>query len=147
MLLSRGRSRGTIPIVEDSKILCQALAEGVANSELRMQDGYQVVMAFTFEDALSVLRRELVSVLVTDIFMPGLGGIEGIQMIRKDWPSVPILAISAGFQCMASDKTLSAATKVGADATLPKPFDQAELVDSIRSLLVVEPTSLAQAIA
>ena len=59
--------------------------------------------------------------------MPGIGGIEGIQLLKEKCPAIRIIAMTAGRADMPSEKTLKAATKVGADAVMTKPVTRDEL--------------------
>ncbi len=70
--------------------------------------------------------------------MPGMGGIEGIVRIKKNWPDIKIIAISAGYEGMDKEKTLKAAALRGADRVLPKPFSEEELTGVIGELLTEE---------
>ena len=79
------------------------------------------------EDALRDFDRIKFDLVVTDIFMAGMGGIEGIQRMREIRPDVKILATSAGYSEMSPGAALKAAEKIGADAILPKPFALDEL--------------------
>jgi CheY-like chemotaxis protein len=59
--------------------------------------------------------------------MGGMGGIEGIARIAAMRQKLPIIAISGGHQDTTTEKTLRAATKVGASAVLAKPFTADDL--------------------
>ncbi|GGZ37458.1 MULTISPECIES: response regulator [Asticcacaulis] len=100
--------------------------------------GYRVSEAASMEEALERVDIAHVDVVITDIFMPGMGGLEGINIIRSQWPEVHVIAMSAGAELEQLDcmKALSAARKIGATAQLPKPFtasDLTMLVDAVLS--------------
>jgi DNA-binding response OmpR family regulator len=88
-------------------------------------------MSLNMEDALTDFVRLDYGLVVTDIFMAGMGGIEGIQKMRALRPKVKILATSAGYSEMTSDAALKAAEMIGADAILPKPFS----IDDLRAVV------------
>jgi DNA-binding response OmpR family regulator len=96
---------------------------------------YTVVTAQVMEDALIGFDTARYDLVLTDIFMPGMDGIEGIRRLRQAWPEIKIVAMSAGFSEMSSGSALRAATKIGADAVLPKPFALDDLRDTIARVL------------
>jgi len=85
--------------------------------------GYLAALSSSAEEAIKRLEKQQCDVVITDIFMPGMGGIEGIKAIRQIAPNVKIIAVSGGFSDMPSNDALLAAQKLGADATLAKPFE------------------------
>lgn len=101
-------------------------------------EGFQVVSAARMEAALLEFDKLAYDLVITDIFMAGMGGIEGIKTLRRAQPSIKILAISGGHSGMAPDEVLKAASKLGADAVLAKPFELEHLVRTVRRLLAVE---------
>ena len=97
--------------------------------------GYQVVVSFAMEAALGQFEHMNYDLVITDIFMNGMGGIEGIQRIRSMQPNTKIIAISGGYASMTPEQTLQAASKIGADAALAKPFTVEELEQAVSGLL------------
>ena len=69
--------------------------------------------------------------ILTDIIMPDMDGLETIQYIRATRPEIPLIAMSAGTNA----GYLTLATRMGALAVLQKPFTQATLFETIASLL------------
>lgn len=72
-------------------------------------------------------------IVITDIIMPKQEGLETIIRIRKDHPSVKLIAISGGGRSKAMD-FLQLAERLGADAVLPKPLNVDELERIVRKL-------------
>ena len=97
--------------------------------------GYQVVVSFAMEAALGQFEHMNYDLVITDIFMNGMGGIEGIQRIRSMQPNTKIIAISGGYASMTPEQTLQAASKIGADTALAKPFTTEELEQAVSGLL------------
>lgn len=97
--------------------------------------GFQVVVSFAMEDALKNFGRMNYDLIITDIFMKGMGGIEGIQKIRSMQPDTKIIAISGGYASMSPHQTLQAASKIGADVALAKPFGMDELEQTVSGLM------------
>jgi DNA-binding response OmpR family regulator len=81
---------------------------------------------------MELFRLNTPALVITDIVMPNQEGIETIHQIRKEKPNTRILAISGS---NASVDYLGIAEKLGADASLAKPFRSAELLSCVASLL------------
>jgi CheY-like chemotaxis protein len=92
--------------------------------------GFEVVLASDGLDGLAEFRRQRVDLVITDIVMPDMEGIETIRQIRDLEPSVPILAISGGGRGVSLDY-LHMAQQLGATATLSKPFEADELLVAV----------------
>ncbi len=118
-----------ILIIDDSSTIRTLLAD------ILSRNGFQTLIAGTMELALQDAERKEFDLAIIDIFMPGMGGIEGISKIRECSPDVKILAISAGYGDMDKMKALQAASMQGADMTLAKPFEEEELLAAINGLL------------
>ncbi|GAA4607759.1 two-component system chemotaxis response regulator CheY [Actinoplanes octamycinicus] len=88
--------------------------------------GHQVVEAGNGAIALDVLRKTRPDLVVTDVMMPVMDGIELIDRLRADpaTATIPILAVSSHWHLAA-----------GADAALGKPYDRADLVAAAERLL------------
>jgi CheY-like chemotaxis protein len=93
--------------------------------------GYEVETAADGAAALRMQKARPCDVLITDIFMPGIEGIETIAEFKATWPAVRVIAMSGGGERTKSDY-LAAALQIGADATLYKPFSPATLVAALR---------------
>lgn len=96
--------------------------------------GHEVVEAGNGLEGLALLEDGGIDVVVTDIIMPDMEGIETILRIRKRWPEMPVVAISGGGSGEPS-QALRPASRLGAHATLRKPFRPAALGELIESLL------------
>lgn len=100
-------------------------------------DDYDVTVTHRAELGLKGLAREGYQLVITDIFMDGMGGLELIEMVTAKLPNVRILAISGGFRNMTSEDTLDAAAKIGADAVLAKPIDAEQILSKVTELLEI----------
>ncbi len=94
------------------------------------QEGYKVLKAYNGREALDVLKKEDVHLIVLDLMMPEMDGIHTMMEIRKT-SSIPIIVLSAKSQD--SDKILG--LNVGADDYVTKPFNPLELVARVKSQL------------
>jgi len=96
--------------------------------------GHAVTEAVNGNEGLSALGRAPFDLLVLDIIMPEKEGLETIMAVRKNGNAIKILAISGGGRSQSLD-FLPAAAKLGADATLKKPFTNAQLEQTVSRLL------------
>ena len=104
-------------------------------SRVFRKNGYDVAVARSAEDGIAKFEEQGFDLVITDIFMEGMGGIAGIGRIREAHPDVMIIAMSAGYSDMSAEKALTTAKEVGADAVLPKPFALADLMVTVSRLL------------
>ncbi|MBR4026668.1 MAG: response regulator transcription factor [Lachnospiraceae bacterium] len=95
-----------------------------------LQEGYEIEKAYDGEEAISVLQRENIDLLIIDVMMPKLDGIRATLQIRKE-SNIPIIILSAKTQDV--DKILG--LNVGADDYMTKPFNPLELVARVKSQL------------
>lgn len=96
--------------------------------------GHEVVQAGNGGDGLDRLAEAAFDLVVTDIIMPDVEGIETIMRIRREYPGMPVIAISGGGSREPS-QALRPAMRLGADGILRKPFRPAELGAMIDDLL------------
>lgn len=89
--------------------------------------GFETAKALSGKEALALQRTAPADVLITDILMPDVDGMEIIDEFRKRWPQVRIIAMSGGGEMVRGDY-LSVATQIGADVTLRKPVDPEQLL-------------------
>ena len=94
------------------------------------QEGYEVLKANDGEEAVKLLQKETVDLLVIDVMMPKLDGIRATLKIRED-NNMPIIILSAKSED--ADKILG--LNVGADDYVTKPFNPLELVARVKSQL------------
>jgi len=87
------------------------------------REGYEVTTAADGEQALAVLHKTPVHVVVTDLVMPRVGGMELLRRVTADFPDVPVILITAH----GSVDSAVAALKAGAFDYITKPFEQEEL--------------------
>ena len=94
------------------------------------QDGHQVLEAYDGIEAVEILKKESVDLLIMDIMMPRLDGIRATLKIRE-YSSIPIIILSAKSED--ADKILG--LNIGADDYVTKPFNPLELVARVKSQL------------
>ena len=96
------------------------------------ENGYLPVVMENVEAALSL--NTPIHRIIIDIFMPGMGGIDGIAKIRELWPDAKIIAISGGYMGKSQEDALEASKIVGANSVLPKPFTGEVLLETLANL-------------
>lgn len=94
------------------------------------QDGYHIFKAYDGEQAIELLKREEIHLLIMDIMMPRLDGIRATLKIRE-YSSIPIIMLSAKSED--TDKILG--LNIGADDYITKPFNPLELAARVKSNL------------
>ncbi len=108
--------------------------------------GYSVRSVDNASTALTELRADRADVVITDIIMPKINGVEAIDTIRKEFPSVRIIAISGGgnfgvaaYQpnAITTSAYLAAAERAGAHMILTKPFESKDLIQALEQVLGV----------
>jgi DNA-binding response OmpR family regulator len=119
-----------ILVIDDDEplrsVLCRALERA----------GYDALEAADGRAALEVLRLQdgRVDVIVTDIVMPDMEGIELIMSLRKTHPSLPVIAMSGGGRS-SPHGYLQIARGAGAVSVLAKPFEIQTLLTTVKALL------------
>ena len=94
------------------------------------QEGFQVDEASTGEDALEMLRQQQPDIILLDVLMPGLGGVETCRRIREQ-STVPIIMLTA----LGRDEDIVSGLEAGADDYCTKPVSLVQLVARIRAQL------------
>lgn len=116
--------KDTILVVDDEKEIRNLIEIYLLN------DGYNVIKAKDGQEALYILKKENIHLMVLDIMMPKMDGIEVCRRVRESL-NIPILMLSAKSEDM--DKIQGIMT--GADDYLTKPFNPLELTVRIKALL------------
>ena len=101
-------------------------------------EGFDVVVAEDGRSGIAAIQSYSFDVVIVDIFMPGMDGLETIRLFNKHAPSVPVIAIS-GFlfrnSSIPAPDFLSMATKLGAAYSLHKPFRPKDLLRVVEACL------------
>lgn len=117
-----------ILIADDEEGLRDIFAESLKLS------GYRVSTAENGAAALRVLGAEAVDLLLTDILMPDVDGIELIMQARRSHPELKVIAMSGGGRT-AAEVLINIARRLGVHATLEKPFDLPTLLAKIEEFV------------
>jgi putative two-component system response regulator len=99
--------------------------------EILERAGYETIGAETAEQALSLLEEQDVSLVVSDIVMPGLTGLELLEEVRARRPSLPVILVTGA----GTYENLSEAVTRGANGLVIKPFSHADLQNAVAGAL------------
>ncbi len=105
-------------LIVDDEILVASVLQDVLKHQ-----GYAVELASGGEAGLKALRRERADLILLDINMPGMNGLEVLKLVTEQYPDLPVVMVTA----LTDDTALSTAMRDGAYAWLAKPFDINEL--------------------
>lgn len=109
-------------VVDDDSLIREMLVRVLSRA------GYEVTSAANGKEALASFEAQPVDLVITDICMPELDGLETIAELRRKAPDLRIIAIS---DAAGPGSYLRAAESFGATRTLAKPFDSQQLLDTI----------------
>jgi GAF domain-containing protein/class 3 adenylate cyclase/ActR/RegA family two-component response regulator len=103
-------------------------------------NGYRVHIARNGDEGFRVAQQVMPSLIVTDLMMPLVTGLEMIAMIRQEskLKGIPIILLTAKID----EETRISGTELGADAYLAKPFNDRELLAEVRNLLSLKENEL-----
>lgn len=111
-------------LVEDEKQLSEALSQILINNK------YSVDAVYDGDNGLEYALTDIYDVIILDIMLPKLNGLEILQKLRKESISTPILLLTA--KDSVDDKVTG--LDLGADDYLPKPFEPKELLARLRAI-------------
>ena len=128
MTADPSREKPKALLIEDDPVFRQIVMISLAKR------GYDVVEAVSFEEGLEVIENVSLSFVMTDIFMEGMGGIAGIQVLKGKFPNLPVIAISGGWAELDPDDAIAAAQKIGADAGVKKPISAIDFDAALKQI-------------
>jgi two-component system cell cycle sensor histidine kinase/response regulator CckA len=125
-VLGRSSKNSTILVVDDHEEILKLLGT------ILSQAGYAVLEAGNGKQAMEQLARSAgVDLVIMDIVMPEQEGLETLQMLHRDRPTLKVIVISGAF----GGGYLDVAEKLGAKATLRKPIEKDQLLQTVREVL------------
>lgn len=114
----------TVLVVEDEETLLYTLAHNLK------REGYAVLTASRGDDGLKIAREKQPDLIVLDVMLPGIDGMQVCRLLRRDM-QVPIIMLTA----LGGEGDRVAGLDTGADDYVPKPFGMRELMARVRALL------------
>ena len=100
---------------------------------LMEQNGYDVMVAFSGEEAMEIIVEKKVDLILLDIMLPVIDGFEVCQRVRENpqWSKIIIILLTA----LGSDANVEKGLALGADAYITKPFSNVDIVEKVKELL------------
>lgn len=126
-LIAVGAPQQSILVVEDDPDLLRIMVHTLQSA------GYRVVPAYGGEDALRKIRRERFAVVLTDLAMPKMSGVELIEILKRNPETafVPVIAVTAHWM----ESFGNAANDAGCEGHLQKPFRSSDLLKTVANVL------------
>lgn len=120
-------SRQTILVVDDEEDILELLEYNLA------KEGFRVVRVASGEAALDTARERLLDLIVLDLMLPGVGGLEVCKILKRDEKTagIPIIMLTA----KGEEADIVLGLELGADDYVTKPFSPRVLVARVRSVL------------
>jgi DNA-binding response OmpR family regulator len=117
-----------ILVVDDEIGICRNV------EKILTKNNYEVVHAQSAKEALGKMAKQTFSLLLSDIVMPEMDGIELLKLAKEQWPLTKVMMMTA----YASTDTAMKAIRLGAEDYVPKPFTPDGLRDKVDSILVAK---------
>ena len=130
-------TRRTVLVVDDEEPLLLSLVDALAPHEAR----FRVVTARSGEDALELIGGLLVDLVITDVKMPGMDGVELARQLRSRHPRLPVIVMTA----FSSARLLRELASCSPTAVLEKPLEIEELVRVVEQCLSQSPAPVLSA--
>ncbi len=122
-------TKATILLVEDEELLRAGVQE-----VLEIQ-GYKVITAPDGEQALACLGAQTIDLIITDLVMPKMDGVDFVKQLREVKPDLPVIVVSGSTRNIMQRYGIDSIQVPGANASLPKPFKSVDLIEQVRQLL------------
>jgi Response regulators consisting of a CheY-like receiver domain and a winged-helix DNA-binding domain len=123
-----------ILIIEDNPRVSSLLKRGLESQ------GYQIYISEDAEDALVMIRKIMFDLIVTDIMLPKMDGIELSKMVKQSYPDLPIIMLTA----LGTIDEKIEGFDAGADDYMVKPFEIRELYARVKAVLLRKSSALPQ---
>jgi DNA-binding response OmpR family regulator len=114
-----------IMVVDDESSICKNV------ERILKKNNYDITRASSAKEALSMMAKESFSLLISDIVMPEMNGLEFLKLVKKEWPVTKAVMMTA----YASTDTAVKAIRIGALDYIPKPFTPDELRATVENAL------------
>jgi len=118
-----------ILLVEDELLLREGVMENLE------AHGYTVIGAGDGKEALEWLDQTEISLIITDLVMPNMNGVEFINQVRSKYPKLPIIVSSGSTDTVRSRLGINNINVPGASASIMKPFKSKELVELVEKVM------------
>ena len=121
-----GSGPGELLVVDDEELLLNLL------QRILEREGHRVVTAVSADEALKLLKTANVCMVISDIKMPGMNGLELLAKINEAYHGLPVLLMTGHASEYGKEQVMSA----GADGYITKPFNNMEIIHRIGAVLL-----------
>ncbi len=121
----------TILVIDDQEPIRGLLRRALEGAN------YEVLEASNGRLGLELYRERLAELVITDIFMPEMNGLEMMVELKRKFPEVKVIVMSGGLE---SEGALNVAKQLGARQTFRKPLDIETLLNAVRDELASGPS-------
>lgn len=111
------KSQSSILVVDDERTMLSLL------EKILSQDGYQVYLATNGREALAVIEKQHVDIIITDVKMPELDGFGLLKIVKNEYPEISVIMMTG----YGDTYTVKDALLLGADEYITKPFRSQEI--------------------
>jgi DNA-binding NtrC family response regulator len=118
-------SKGKILVIDDESIVRTSCSRSLT------PEGYEVKLSQNGADAMKMLEEESFDLVLTDLKMPDIDGIEVLKMIKHRWPQTEVIVVT-GYQTV---DTAVKSIKLGAFDYLEKPFTPDSLIAAVNNAM------------
>lgn len=118
----------TILVIDDDPVFCEVVND-------KLSEKYLLSIANSGDEAVALIQENPFDLIITDIVMPGLDGIEVTQFIKKNVPNAKIIAVSAGGASISSERYLALAKRFGAQNIYSKHYPISQLTELVNEIL------------
>lgn len=112
-----------ILVVDDEPVVCSSVRK------ILSRHGYLVEGSYSGQEALQRIEQNSYELVILDLVMPEISGIEVLKMIKERWPEIKVIVITG----YASVNSAIESIRKGAEEYVPKPFTPSELVTAVVS--------------
>jgi CheY-like chemotaxis protein len=119
--------KNSILVIDDEKVIRDSVSKTLT------QAGYEATTAGTLLEAVEHLQSKKFDLIICDVMIPHIGGLELVDKIKSDpkYAAIPIILMTG------MDRDILNATTVSADAVITKPFDSSQLLEQVKNFLGV----------
>ena len=116
-----------ILVVDDERIVLESCRRVLG-------ERYDVSLAKSADEAMELMSREPLSLILLDIKMPGMDGMRLMRQVKEKWPEIPVIIMSG----YVTNETMQEVAKTDAATFLAKPFTPDELVQAVHQVITKE---------
>ena len=116
-----------ILVVDDERIVLESCRRVLG-------ERYDVSLAKSADEAMELMSREPLSLILLDIKMPGMDGMRLMRQVKEKWPEIPVIIMSG----YVTNETMQEVAKTDAATFLAKPFTPDELVQAVQQVITKE---------